>query len=520
MEGADEKPAGMIYPPVDIKTIVDKTAEHVARSGEAFQQMIREKYQGNARFAFIYPGDPYFAYYEHMVGQFRSGKAKADDRAGGTTDAGGADEARGGGGGGGDGDGGGGGSGGGEQAPERPDAQRFICAMPAVTALDLDVIRLTAQFAARNGPQFASALAQREASNYQFDFLSPQHSLFGYFRQLVDQYVLAMAPPDDLRERLERDIRDKYQILDRAKRRMEWAAYEKEERKLKAEEAEREKEAFLSVDWHDFVVVGAVEFVEEDAFIDLPPPLRLQDLKSMSLADKHKASLGDAPGAPAAAPVPPQTVQPRTVPGPRPATNATEYNEEEEDDDDVEMDMEDESDVDEELEAERRPTAVQPPPSALGAGPMKIRKDYVPNLRRGPQVPGVTLRCQLCNLEIPAADFEEHIRVELIDPRWKEQKLVYERKIRDSNLVREGMDVAHYLKQLAQHRSDSAGSADDDAATTATTVPDKVYWDGHSSSAALARRRAREIAKNRGAGAPDPTPGIGPQLPPEKRRRA
>ena len=29
---------------------------------------------------------------------------------------------------------------------------------------------------------------QREAKNFQFDFLRPQHSLFQYFTKLVDQY--------------------------------------------------------------------------------------------------------------------------------------------------------------------------------------------------------------------------------------------------------------------------------------------------------------------------------------------
>ncbi|KAJ2363604.1 hypothetical protein H4S02_005035, partial [Coemansia sp. RSA 2611] len=77
---ADSKPAGMIYPPVDIKAIVDKTAEHVARSGEAFEQMVREKYQGSVKFSFIYPNDPYFAYYEHMVNQYRSGQTSAGNQ--------------------------------------------------------------------------------------------------------------------------------------------------------------------------------------------------------------------------------------------------------------------------------------------------------------------------------------------------------------------------------------------------------------------------------------------------------
>ncbi|KAJ2358489.1 SF3a splicing factor complex subunit [Coemansia sp. RSA 2618] len=503
---AEARPAGMIYPPVDIKTIVDKTAEHVAKSGDAFEQMIREKYMGNAKFSFIYPNDPYFAYYEHMVDQYRSGKTAADSTLeahssdvaditmAGDNDKGSADDEN-----------------SGQPVPEKPDPFQFSVSLPAVSAQDLDVIKLTAQFVARNGREFMTSLAQREATNYQFDFLSPQHSLFGYFRNLVDQYSLALFPSEDLQRRLEQDIGDKYQILERAKRRMEWVAYEEEERKLNAEEAEKEKHAFLSIDWHDFVVVGAVEFVEEDAFTDLPPPMRLQDLKSMSLEDKHKAATGQDSDSPTAKPAAPAPAQ-RTAKVSQRA---------EEEDDDVEMEMEeDDDDVDEELEAERKPEAQAPPASAASLGPMKIRKDYVPNLRRGPRVE-VTLQCQLCKLEIPASEFEEHIRVELIDPKWKEQKLTYERKIRDSNLVRQGVDIARYLKQLAEHRSDASGT---EKAEEQNSKQGQVYWDGYSSTAGQATRRARqnmtaeeqaaaELIKQGQADPRDASQSIGPQMP-------
>ena len=50
-------------------------------------------------------------------------------------------------------------------------------------------VRLTAQFVAKNGRSFLNQLMQREAKNFQFDFLRPQHSLFQYFTKLVDQYT-------------------------------------------------------------------------------------------------------------------------------------------------------------------------------------------------------------------------------------------------------------------------------------------------------------------------------------------
>jgi len=52
-----------------------------------------------------------------------------------------------------------------------------------------DIVKLTAQFVARNGRQFLTSLMNREARNYQFDFLRPQHSLFQYFTRLLEQYT-------------------------------------------------------------------------------------------------------------------------------------------------------------------------------------------------------------------------------------------------------------------------------------------------------------------------------------------
>lgn len=52
-----------------------------------------------------------------------------------------------------------------------------------------DIVRMTAQFVARNGRQFLTSLMNREQRNCQFDFLRPQHSLFQYFTKLLEQYT-------------------------------------------------------------------------------------------------------------------------------------------------------------------------------------------------------------------------------------------------------------------------------------------------------------------------------------------
>jgi len=74
--------------------------------------------------------------------------------------------------------------------PKEPPLEfEFIADPPSISAFDLDVVKLTAQFVARNGRQFLTQLMQKEQRNYQFDFLRPQHSLFNYFTKLVEQYT-------------------------------------------------------------------------------------------------------------------------------------------------------------------------------------------------------------------------------------------------------------------------------------------------------------------------------------------
>lgn len=102
-------------------------------------------------------------------------------------------------------------------------------------------MKLTAQFAARNGRQFINQLAQRESRNYQFDFLRPSHSLFPYFTELVKQYTKVLAPPRDVKEKLMKNTTDKYHILDRVKERVEWVAWQEAEKKKKEDEDEKER---------------------------------------------------------------------------------------------------------------------------------------------------------------------------------------------------------------------------------------------------------------------------------------
>ncbi|KAI8370651.1 Pre-mRNA splicing factor PRP21 like protein-domain-containing protein [Radiomyces spectabilis] len=352
-----------------------------------------------------------------------------------------------------------------ENAPKEAEPFEFSAPMPAMSAQDLDIMKLTAQFAARNGRQFITQLAQRESRNYQFDFLRPSHSLFPYFTELVKQYTKVLVPPKDLKDRLRKNIENKYRILDRVKERAEWVVWLEAERKKKESEDEKERIAYASIDWHDFVIVETVEFTEADEQTDLPPPMSLSELENMSLAQKRFAAM------------------------PEPTA-------EEEAAEDVEMDMDD-SDEEQEGKADAAPAVpVAPDMNA----PIKIRTNYKPKIigATPAKVDEPTQICPRCGEAIPVSEMDEHMRIELLDPKWKEQKQAMEAKKKDSNLLQEGTDVAKILKNFSGYRSDIFGSEETEigkkikAAEEEAKRRDKVIWDGHTATKTLATQRAAQ----------------------------
>jgi splicing factor 3A subunit 1 len=158
---------GLILPPPEIKSVIDRTALFVARSANPpqFEDKIREGQRSDPKFSFLNPVDPYHAYYRHRLERIAQGDigdetAQRDVKTDG-------------------------------QAPStesidvgvEPPQPEFVLDLPNISAIDLDIMKLTALFTARRGRNFLATLSAREGRNYQFDFLRPTHSLFPYFNR-------------------------------------------------------------------------------------------------------------------------------------------------------------------------------------------------------------------------------------------------------------------------------------------------------------------------------------------------
>ncbi|TPR05010.1 RhoGAP domain family protein [Aspergillus niger] len=289
------------------------------------------------------------------------------------------------------------------KGPEEPPEFHFSARMPIINAQDLEVVKLTALFVAKRGKSFMTALSQRETRNFQFDFLRPQHSLYQFFTRLVDQYTILLRS-----EGIDAATTEKKRLAD----------------------LERNVQNKFHIDWHDFVVVETVLFTEADDQVDLPPPTSLNDLQSASLEQKAMMSLNPLrieeampteeetptyynaypqqqpePIIPAGPAYPPQGLPPQQPIVPPPMSTAA---------------QEEEQYIRERMEAREQAAAAKA-------------------------------------AAIPVGELEQHMRIELLDPRWKEQRAKAESRSATTNLFT--VDVVNNLKRLASQRSDVFDSA-------------------------------------------------------------
>eukprot|EP01027_Heterolobosea_sp_BB2_P013520 GEZU01019501.1.p1 GENE.GEZU01019501.1~~GEZU01019501.1.p1 ORF type:complete len:350 (-),score=109.18 GEZU01019501.1:134-1183(-) len=261
----------------------------------------------------------------------------------------------------------------------------------------MDLIKLTAQFVARNGRQFLSALAGRESRNPQFDFLKPQHRYFAFFTKLADIYGKIITPPDNVIESLRQDAQNKLRILDRCYLKAEWDQMEEEKKRTQEQQEDAERIEFQLIDWHDFVVVETIDFNDEE---EIMPPAETQQ----------------------------------------------------------EADME--MDVDMEDEAKEQPAVQEVPLEDEDEDiTLKVRKDYVKPTKK----PAVTVekaeqfvKDPISGELIPLSKASEHMRIKLLDPRWKEQQEKEQAKFRTTALATNEELVAT-IGNFAKRRTDIFG---------------------------------------------------------------
>ncbi|KAL9181521.1 hypothetical protein ACHAXT_010326 [Thalassiosira profunda] len=495
--------SGIIRPPPDIRAVADRTALFVSKNGRAFEVKILNSDKGKTpKFAFLHAASPFHAYYEHRIkfydeggtdeeekrkeeeekarkvkeaeeaeAQARreeaeaaaaaakkeaarkrasaadpvarallAGRAKIEEaqRAAASSKEEGKD--------GGDGDK----NVGAPTGPIPPPTLKHVSLVaPAnLTPLEVEVIKLTAQFVAlserKDAPpsrdNFLNTLTLKEWSNPEFAFLQPRHAHFAYFTALVDGYRSFLPGGEDFekaqnkarmeakKERLAHLITDEskgtqpkkkdvvQECLERAAYRAE---YEREmaERKRKAAEGDGGIYGSALIDWHDFVVVETIEFAVDEVVEALPPPSSLR-MKALTKEAEQPAETKAAP----------------------------EEKEEGMDESSSDSDVDMEEDDDEE-----------------GGEKLKVVANYQPKVVSTKEITGDASRTHIVDpitgKKVAIADMPEHMRIQLLDPKWAEEKRRFLEKQRETNFVA-GEDIAANIGRFAQARGDIFGSSE------------------------------------------------------------
>jgi len=220
--------------------------------------------------------------------------------------------------------------------------------------------------------------------------------------------------------------------------------------------------------------VGTVELTEADQHIDLPPPTSLRSIENMTLAQQRMAAMimeMEGSDAEDEEPEAANGILPETAAIERTATEAQVSN------------------------TEQEATAAQAP-SKPSAPAIKIRKDYVPKSLAQKQAEAAgTTKCPVCGQTVPINEMSEHIRVELLNPRYREQRQELEAKKAQHNTLHAGADPMQALHRIAAARTDMFGTSRDEETQAKreeeerrrAKEKEKIVWDGHMASKSTTR---------------------------------
>jgi splicing factor 3A subunit 1 len=301
-----------------------------------------------------------------------------------------------------------------------PTPLHFVHILPpaSLTLVQLETIQLTAQFVAmaRNSRtfNFLQELTAREWNNPVFGFCQPRHGHFAYFSALVDAYVRLLteggyygAPPIPNNNSC---MKEWSQMANNVDYCLQVSAYRAEYQRDEAERARLAadgtsmNDAVATIDWHDFVVVETIDFAVDEIVTMLPPPPPPPPLPSKRGAATDSALL--------------------------PSSSSRDPN-----------DMQGSSDDEEDDDGET----------------IRVVPSYTPKVYAAHETNTMeTVIDPITGKRVAVKDMPEHMRIQLLDPKWAQERKKFQDKQKESNLVSGDM-VATNLERFAQARGDRFG---------------------------------------------------------------
>ena len=141
-------------------------------------------------------------------------------------------------------------------------------------------------------------------------------------------------------------------------------------------------------------------------------------------------------------------------------------------------------------------------PLAMGGEDLLIRKDYDPKMKQ-PTTSNQTSQLQnyvineITGEKVPIDKMNQHVKYNLLDPRWIEEK---ERQKREKQQQEEvfaiGNQIGDSLRQLAERRTDIFGAGDEETVIgrrlgeeEEEKRDERAIWDGHTGSVESTTKR-------------------------------
>lgn len=236
-----------------------------------------------------------------------------------------------------------------------------------------------------------------------------------------------MAPSEEQRNIIENSSREA--ILERIVGRWSYERSEREKKERERADTDKMQQMYMSVDWHEFVLVETIDFAEDETLdTSAPEPL----------APPSKS---------------------------------------------VEVDMEMEMD---------EPAPTQVPMTLDDDDQITVVRNYRPDIASNKVAPAPEMIDPITGRSIPVSEMSEHMRISLLDPKWRsEQQRLKEKTAQETMAV--GGSIASALQSFAKQRGDIFGSTEEEeesilrekAIEMGQEKDDKLVWDGTSASAAV-----------------------------------
>ena len=322
----------------------------------------------------------------------------------------------------------------------QPIPDMFSVPQPNISGTELDIIKISAQFVAKNGQKFLSDLIRREKDNPQFDFMKPQHTLFGYFTFLVGCYAKILNNKNEIMSKIEKYATNSDEILKSANMHF---LYEKKLSKIPRGKrfsqedllTNEEKEKNKQIDWYDFILVETIDFSSDEEEKSENSNKQIIGKESIYnnnyINNKENNEIDN--------------------------TSAIYTNE-----DNISLtNNEDEKTF---YTNNNNYNINNNGQEITYINGKKVIKNYVREKKKPILDKGVDdvneVKCPLCKLSIKPNKIEEHLKIELLDPKWKTIQEVINKNQEQTNLAVTG-DLLIYLDEFSKSRPDLFGDVDD-----------------------------------------------------------